>query len=98
MNDVRSRWAKGEAALAFWTTGASLTVVEALGRLGFDALIVDMQHAPLEANDVLASLIALEGSDSTALVRVATNEPAAIGRALDAGAAGVICPLVETRA
>jgi 4-hydroxy-2-oxoheptanedioate aldolase len=95
---IRSRWDNGEPALAFWTTGASLGAVEALGRLDFDAIVVDMQHAPLGTADVLASLIALDGGGATPLVRLLGHEPAVIGQALDAGAAGVICPVVETRA
>ena len=98
MDRIRSRWANDEPALAFWTSGASLASVEALGRLEFDAIIVDMQHAPLSAADVLASLIALDGGGASPLVRTLGHEPAAIGQVLDAGAAGVICPVVETRA
>ncbi len=95
---IRSRWANDEPALAFWTTGASLAAVEALGRLEFDSIIVDMQHAPLGGADVLASLIALDGGGTSPLVRLLGHEPAAIGQALDAGAAGVIFPVVETPA
>jgi 4-hydroxy-2-oxoheptanedioate aldolase len=95
---IRSRWANGEPALAFWTTGASLAAVEALGRLGFDSIIVDMQHGGLGGTDVLASLIALDGGGASPLVRLLGHEPAAIGHALDAGATGVIFPVVEARA
>ena len=67
-----------------------------MARQGFDALCVDLQHGTSEAGDVLPMLQAISQTDTVPFVRVAWNDPAAIMRALDLGAYGIIVPLVNT--
>jgi 4-hydroxy-2-oxoheptanedioate aldolase len=97
-NRVRARWEGGEVALDLWVSGASVTAIEAIGRLEFDSVILDMQHSPFEFSDILAALIALSGGRPSPIVRVPSNDAATIGKVLDAGAHGVLCPLVNSRA
>tara|TARA_E500000331_G_scaffold24983_1_gene21487 strand:+ start:1979 stop:2653 length:675 start_codon:yes stop_codon:yes gene_type:complete len=67
-----------------------------MARQGFDALCVDLQHGTSEMNDVLPMLQAISQTETVPFVRVAWNDPAAIMRALDLGAYGIIVPLVNT--
>ena len=66
------------------------------GASGFDALCVDLQHGTAEIRDVAPMLQAISQTDTVPVVRVAWNEPAAIMKALDLGAYGIIVPLVNT--
>ena len=72
--------------------------VEALSKAGWDYICIDMQHGTMGWTDTLASLQAISLGTATPLARLPANDPTIIGRVLDAGAAGVIVPMVETAA
>ena len=79
-----------------WLTLNSPFLIELIGEAGWDCLTIDQQHG-LGGNDVLlACLTAARASGLPAIVRVAENDPGLVGRALDAGAQGIMCPLIET--
>lgn len=87
-----------EPLIGYWSVLDSLVSTERIARLGYDYVVLDAQHGLLEYSGVLASLTAIDtrGSTAVGLVRVEANDPMPIGKALDAGAAGVIVPLVDT--
>lgn len=93
---TRERWAAGEAALGAWLAIPSPVVAEAVARLGFDYVCIDLQHGLLDDAAALAMLQSIACTDATPFVRVPSNDFAAIGRALDAGALGVIVPMIRT--
>jgi 4-hydroxy-2-oxoheptanedioate aldolase len=70
---------------------------EMLGWAGFDWVCVDLQHGMVTDTALVGILQALDLTGTPALVRVPWNEPAAIMRALDTGASGVIVPMVNSR-
>src|SRR4051812_2789711 len=96
-NAIRERWAAGEAAVDCWVSGSSGLWVEAVGRLGYDSVVIDMQHTMAEYRDVVTAVIALAATPTVPVVRVPGNDPILVGRVLDAGARGVMCPMVNTR-
>jgi 4-hydroxy-2-oxoheptanedioate aldolase len=96
-NPIRTRWAAGETVLDCWVSGSSVLSAEVIGRLGFDSIVIDMQHTMAEYRDVVTSIVALTATSTVPLVRVPGNDPLLIGRVLDAGARGVICPMINTR-
>jgi len=65
---------------------------------GWDALTIDTQHGVIGYSEMVAMLQAVSASGVTPLVRVSWNAPGEIMRALDAGAYGVICPMINNRA
>lgn len=69
---------------------------ELMGSVGFDFVCVDQQHGLIGDDALLPMLQALRATDTPSLVRATANEPAAIGRALDRGADGVVVPLVDS--
>ena len=69
-----------------------------LDRAFFDALCVDMQHGLTDFSDLWPMLQAISQTDTVPVVRVPWNEPAMIMKVLDAGAYGVIVPMVSNRA
>jgi 4-hydroxy-2-oxoheptanedioate aldolase len=95
---VRERWDRGEPAFDLWIDGLTVVAVEEIGATDYDSVIIDMQHTPYERADLIGLLIALGGDSPSPLVRVPGNDRATIGKVLDAGARGVICPQVEDRA
>ena len=66
-----------------------------MGSVGFDFACVDLQHGVIDDDAVLPMLQALAATDTPTLVRVPSNNPEAICRALDRGADGVVVPLVN---
>ena len=72
------------------------------GSLDYDAMVLDLQHGVGGPDHVYPLLQALGGADMAKgvvpLVRAASNDPASLGYALDAGARGVIMPLIDSRA
>jgi len=73
-------------------------LVEFLGRMGFDAIFIDCEHGPTGWEDVENMVRAAELTDVTPIVRVQSNDPSTITRALDRGAGGVQVPHINTRA
>lgn len=85
-----------ERIAGIWQVTASPVASERLARLGYDYLCLDMQHGLLDYAAFLASVTAVDAAGGVAIGRVGANEPARIGRLLDAGAQGVIVPLVNS--
>ncbi|MEO3803524.1 aldolase/citrate lyase family protein [Nonomuraea sp. B1E8] len=86
-----------ERAVGYWVVLDAPIATERLARLGYDYIALDGQHGLIGNAGLLSNLMAIDaGGRSTGLVRVESGEPAAIGRALDFGAGGVIVPLVDT--
>ena len=84
------------------TIGAWLAIdssfsAEAMANAGFDWVCLDMQHGMLDYNDIKIMLPAISTTDTIPLVRVPWNEPYEIMKALDAGAYGVVVPMVNNR-
>jgi 4-hydroxy-2-oxoheptanedioate aldolase len=97
-NALREIWGRGEVALNCWLSAAGAVQAEALSRQGFDAITVDLQHGAVDHQDAQAIFIAISGSATVPVCRVPWNDPAAVMRVLDAGAYGVICPMINTAA
>jgi 4-hydroxy-2-oxoheptanedioate aldolase len=95
-NRVKQMWSAGRCATLGWLSVANGFTAEVMARQGFDALCIDLQHGTIEMKDVAPMLQAISQTDTVPFVRVTWNEPAAIMKALDLGAYGIIVPLVNT--
>lgn len=85
--------------VGYWIALDAPAATERVARVGYDYLVVDVQHGLIGYSGMLNAMLAVDAAGGAkGLVRVGANEPAGIGRALDAGAAGVIVPLVDTPA
>ena len=71
-------------------------VSEVAGDIGFDFTWIDMEHAALNIETVMAHVMAVRGTDCAPFVRVPVNEPWVIKTVLDIAPAGVIIPMVNT--
>lgn len=96
-NRLRTLWAEGKAAVNGWLGIPSSLAAENMAQAGWDSLTVDTQHGLVDYQAAVGMLQAISTSDATPLVRVPWNEPGIMGKMLDAGAYGIICPMVNTR-
>jgi 2-dehydro-3-deoxyglucarate aldolase len=96
-SELKSNLAKNKLCLGSWITFTDPSVAELQAKAGFDWLAVDMEHSPitLDIAQDLIRVIALH--DVCPLVRVPANDPTIIKRVLDAGAGGVIVPMINSR-
>jgi 2-dehydro-3-deoxyglucarate aldolase len=95
-NLVKERLAAGERLFGCWLTLASPLVAEALACAGFDFLVVDGEHSPADSMDTVALLQAIAAGGSQPIVRVTDNTTWLAKRALDAGAATLLFPMVAS--
>jgi 2-dehydro-3-deoxyglucarate aldolase/4-hydroxy-2-oxoheptanedioate aldolase len=82
--------------LGTWLMTASTPAAEALGCLGFDFLVVDMEHVAIDVPQALGMLQAIAATPAQSLVRVPWNDPVLVKRVLDAGATSVMFPMIES--
>lgn len=81
--------------LGTWLMAAAPATAEALGYAGFDFLVVDMEHVPIEVSDLAHILRAIGCTPADAVVRLAWNDQVLVKRCLDAGARTVMLPFVQ---
>lgn len=86
----------GEVAVNAWASMGSSYMVEILGHSGFDAVTVDLQHGVFGFDTAVHLLQAISSTPAVPLARCSENSLAQINKLLDAGAYGIICPLIET--
>ena len=97
-NPLRALWSADKPAVNGWLSMPSAVSAEIMANAGWDTLTVDMQHGMVDYQTAVSLMQACATRDVTPLVRVPWNEPGIIMKSLDAGALGVICPMVNTRA
>jgi 4-hydroxy-2-oxoheptanedioate aldolase len=98
-NRLKELWRSQQIATNAWLTIPDAWTAEVLAHAGFDALTIDAQHGlATDLSVVLPMLQAIGTTATVPLVRVPWNDPAVHMRMLDAGAQGLICPMVNTRA
>jgi 4-hydroxy-2-oxoheptanedioate aldolase len=86
----------GRTLLNAWLTLNSPFLIELIGEAGWDCVTIDQQHGIGGHEALLGCLIAARAAGLPACVRVTENDAGLIGRALDAGAQTIICPMIET--
>jgi 4-hydroxy-2-oxoheptanedioate aldolase len=96
-NRLRSIWKSGGTAVNGWLAIPNGFSAETMAHQGWDTLTIDMQHGVVDYQAMVGMLQAISTTDTVPIVRVPWLEPGALMKALDAGAYGVICPMVNTR-
>jgi len=92
---LRARWQRDEAVYACWLTLPDALAAEILARQGWPAVVLDQQHGAIDDADAIRILQTLQGQGAAPLLRVPWLDPGAVMKALDRGAEGVICPMID---
>ena len=96
-NRLRTLWKEDKAAVNGWLAIPNSFAAETMAHQGWDTLTIDMQHGVIDYADMLHMLQAISTTPTVPIVRVPWLEPGILMKALDAGAYGVICPMINTR-
>ena len=94
-NELRRIFKEGRSVVNGWSNIPSAFAAETMAQCGWDSITFDMQHGLIDYATLIHCLQALKGYPVVPLVRLPWNEPGIIGRVLDGGAMGVICPMVN---
>lgn len=96
LNRIHDLWAAKKPVANGWLSLGSPIVGELYGQQGFDSVTIDMQHGMFGIGEALATLQAIRAAGPVPLARVPSLEAGIVSKVLDAGALGVICPLIDT--
>ena len=96
--NFRSYFQSGGKAVNGWCGIPSTVTAELMARAGFDMLTIDMQHGLVDFQITLEMLQVMAVSPAPKIVRIPWNEPGIAMKVLDAGATGIICPMINTAA
>ena len=98
LNALKTAWDEGRATLNGWLSIASPFGAEVMAAQDYDSLTVDLQHGIIDSAQGVTMLQAIRASGVTPLARVPWLDAGAIMKMLDAGALGIICPMINSRA
>jgi 2-dehydro-3-deoxyglucarate aldolase len=96
INPFRQRLQQPGAPVGTWLMSGATSTAEAMGHAGFDWLLVDQEHVPIDEKDSLHILQAIAGTNACAVVRLAANDAVLFKRALDLGAQTIMVPFIES--
>ncbi|RMF00193.1 MAG: 2,4-dihydroxyhept-2-ene-1,7-dioic acid aldolase [Chloroflexi bacterium] len=97
VNPLKQKLRQGKKTAGAWLQLGSPMTAEIMSRAGFDWLIVDMEHAPVDFMTLVSQMQAMASGGAVPLARAPWNDFVTIKRILDAGAYGVLVPYVNTR-
>lgn len=97
-NRIKTIWARGGVPRNVFLGIPDGFAAEIIASTGWDAVTIDMQHGLIDYAAAVRMMQAMSRYDGTPMVRVPWNDPAMIMKSLDAGALGIICPMVNNRA
>lgn len=95
-NTFKKHLEAGNRGVIGWIAVPNALQAEAYSSAGFDAVTIDMQHGASDTNDLVSLMQAICLNNVMPMVRVPWNDPAYVMRALDCGAMGIICPMINT--
>ncbi len=95
VNHFKRAIVSGRTPVGTWLSSGSTATAEALGCVGFDFLVVDMEHTPLDPPQMVEILRAIAGTPAQAVVRPPWTDMVLVKRAMDAGAQTLLFPFVQ---
>lgn len=96
-NQLRAIWNRGGCVLNGWLAIPNGFAAEVAAHSGWDSLCIDIQHGIVDYQAAVGMMQAISTTNVTPLVRVPWNDPGIIMKCLDAGAYGVVCPMINNR-
>lgn len=96
LNRLHQVWSEGRVALNGWIASPAIITAEAMAAAGWDSLTIDLQHGTADYASLLTLLPVIQRAGIAPLVRVPWMDEGIVMRVLDAGAMGVIAPMIES--
>jgi 2-dehydro-3-deoxyglucarate aldolase len=96
MTSLKKKFLKKELAIGTWITLAHPAIAEIMAKAGFDWITVDLEHSVITIREAEELIRVIDLCGVTPLVRLSANDPVEIKRVMDAGAHGVIVPMVNS--
>ena len=96
-NKLKQMFKKGESAVNGWLQIPNSFTAELMANQNWDSLTLDMQHGIIDYSNAVSMLQAISSTNVVPMARVNWNEPGQIMKILDAGAFGIICPMVSNK-
>ena len=97
-NTIKKIWKSGGAVINGWLGIPSSVAAENMAQAQWDSLTVDLQHGLVDYQAAVAMMQAISTTPTIPLARVPWMEPGIIMKLLDAGAYGIVCPMINSRA
>lgn len=92
--DLKTKLLNRQLTIGSWITIGHPAIPEILATAGFEWLVIDIEHTTIDLSMVQVLISTIQASGMAALVRVSKNEEVVIKRVLDAGADGIIVPMI----
>ena len=96
-NKILKLWSDNEACLNGWLSIPNSFTAEAMSKMGWDSITIDMQHGQNDYSTSISVLQAISSSDVVPFARVPWSEPGIIMKMLDLGVMGIIAPMINTK-
>lgn len=96
-NPIKAIWDEGRAVINGWCVIPSSFSAEIMASLNWDSLTLDLQHGVIDYQNAVTMFQAISTTETAPMARVPWNDPSIIMKLLDAGAYGLICPMVNNR-
>ncbi len=97
-NTLKQRWSEGHPTINGWCSIGSPFSAEIMAAQGYDSITIDVQHGALDYTAALPMFQAMRASGTVLMARASWLDPAIIMKLLDAGAMGIICPMINSGA
>lgn len=98
MSQLKKKLTSKELTIGTWVTIPNQAVIEILATAGFEWITLDIEHSAISVESVQNLLGHIQGNGMHGLVRVSKNEEVVIKRVMDAGADGIIVPMIKNKA
>jgi len=95
-NEFKKAIGERRTQVGIWNSLCSIIGADVLGTAGYDWVLIDMEHSPIDLMTIMGQLQAYEVGGTSAVVRPPWNEPIMVKRLLDTGARSLLFPMVQT--
>lgn len=95
---IKQKIKLGQVSIGSWLSMGHQSIAEILAMAGYDWVVIETEHTAIDVSEVLSLISAIEQRGSIPIVRLAWNDPIQAKAVLDSGAAGVIVPMINTKA
>ena len=94
--ELKKKWQSGEPSPGMWVRYTDPTILESIASLMFDWIVIDAEHSAIDLQTLQTMFFALKGTPTLPFVRIPGHDHFFIKRLLDAGAAGIIVPHINS--